>query len=100
MIKLCVTSALDSGFPVRVEVEGFPPLAVYRHHQEYFVTDDTCTHGAASLCDGYQEGELIECPFHGGKFNIKTGEALEYPCTEALNIYPIVIAEGFVCLDK
>ena len=98
LIKLCEISALASGFPLRVEAAGLPPLAVYAHEGEYYVTDDTCTHGLASLCDGYQDGEVIECPFHGGKFSIKTGAALAYPCTAAIRRYAAVVEEGYVCI--
>ena len=96
LIKLCEISALASGLPMRVEVAGRPPLAVYAYAGEYYVTDDTCTHGLASLCDGYQDGEVIECPFHGGKFSIKTGAALEYPCTEAIRSYAAAVDAGYV----
>ncbi|MBI2801165.1 MAG: non-heme iron oxygenase ferredoxin subunit [Gammaproteobacteria bacterium] len=98
LIKLCAIAELDRGFPVRVEADGFPPLAVYAYAATYYVTDDTCTHGQASLCDGYQEGDVIECPFHGGQFDIKTGAALAYPCTEAIRSYPAVINDGWVCI--
>lgn len=36
---------------------------------------DTCTHTCGSLSEGYIEGDEIECPLHGGRFNIRTGDA-------------------------
>jgi nitrite reductase/ring-hydroxylating ferredoxin subunit len=71
-----------------VTLPDHPPLAVARLGDEFFVMDDICTHGAALLSDGeFIEGE-IECPFHAGRFDIRTGEATAFPCTKPLRVYP------------
>lgn len=85
---LCETSAVGDDCGLRVEIAGHPALAVFRVDNAYFVTADTCTHGSASLADGYLEGAEIECPFHAGRFNVKTGEATKFPCVDALKVYP------------
>ncbi len=46
---------------------------------------------AASLADGYMEGELIECPLHGGCFDIKTGKAMTPPVTDDIKTYEVKI---------
>jgi ethylbenzene dioxygenase ferredoxin subunit len=94
LLNLCAQAAVIEGQPLRVVVEGFPPLAVFKLESEYFVTEDTCTHGMASLCDGYQDGEEIECPYHGGAFNIKSGEPVSFPCTTALKVFKTVLRDG------
>ena len=99
IVKLCPMTEVEEEKPVRVTEEQFPPLAVYVVDGEYYVTDDTCTHSVASLCDGYQEGDEIECPFHGGAFNIKTGEAISFPCTQPIAVYKVVIEDEYVCIE-
>ena len=85
---------------VQVCIADREPVAVYNVAGEYFVTDDTCTHGLASLADGeILPGGKIECPFHTGTFDIRTGEAVQFPCTEPLTVYPVQIIDGFVCAD-
>ena len=64
-LHLCAASDVVEGVPISVEIDGMPPLAVYRMDDEIFVTDRTCTHGDADLTEGFQEGSEIECPFHG-----------------------------------
>jgi len=71
-------------------------LAVYRLGDEYFVSDDLCTHGEASLADGDIEDGLIVCPYHQGSFDIRTGEARAYPCVIPLQVYPVQIQAGTV----
>ena len=84
---LCNAAHVEIGMPVRVEVEGLPPLAVFQLDDGYYVTDDTCSHGGASLSDGFVEGDEIECPWHSGKFCIKDGKATAFPVIEPIKVY-------------
>lgn len=97
-ILLCKTDEVSDGAPLNVNVEGFPSLAVYEFEGDYFATDNLCTHGNAMLTDGYQEGEEIECPFHGGAFNIKTGEPTAFPCQVAIKSYPVAVENNEIYL--
>ncbi len=45
----------------------------------FFATHDVCTHDDGPLGDGALVGEEIECPRHGGRFNVKTGAATQMP---------------------
>jgi len=54
-----------------------------------YAADDTCTHEEASLSTGFLKGELVKCPLHGSRFNVRTGEALEEPAEENLRTYPV-----------
>jgi nitrite reductase/ring-hydroxylating ferredoxin subunit len=71
-------------------------IAVYRVGDRFFATDNRCTHAAASLSDGYLEGEVIECPLHQGLFNIRTGAALCSPAIRAVRTYPTRLNDGQV----
>ena len=72
-IELCNTSDVEVGSALRVERDDLT-LAVFNIEGEFFVTDDACTHGPGSLSEGYIEDDIVECNFHNGQFNIKTGE--------------------------
>jgi nitrite reductase/ring-hydroxylating ferredoxin subunit len=100
LVRLCAVDEVSEGEPRRVVVDGYPPLAVYQVGDDYFVTADTCTHGMASLCEGYQDGEEIECPYHGGAFNIKSGEPLAFPCTEPLETVPVELADNALWVES
>ncbi|MDB5841356.1 MAG: (2Fe-2S)-binding protein [Herminiimonas sp.] len=81
--------APDAGF--QVHIDGRAPIAVFKVDGNFFAIDDTCSHGAASLCDGFIENGIVECPFHGATFDIRTGEALSMPATQPMKTYPIQI---------
>ncbi len=84
------TSDIDEGEAAQVLI-GKREIAVYNLNGEFYATDDICTHAYASLADGYIEGELIECPLHGGCFEIKTGKATTPPVTDDLKTYAVKI---------
>lgn len=93
---------LEPGTPQRVLVDGLPPLCVVRLDEAdgggVFVVDDTCTHGDASLAEGFVEGDRIECPFHAGTFCLRDGRATGEPAVEPLRAYPARIVDGQVCI--
>jgi nitrite reductase/ring-hydroxylating ferredoxin subunit len=97
-IELCQASDVTSGGALRVEAEGLV-LAVFNVGGEFFVTDDACTHGPGSLSEGELEDDVIECNFHGGRFNVRTGEVVEPPCMVPVKTYPVVIERGRVIVE-
>ena len=81
--------------PIRVQI-GEEDIAIYKIGNNYHATSNICTHAYASMVDGFQEGEEIECPLHEGRFNIKTGEALCAPVTDPLKIFEVKIEGEFI----
>ena len=90
-LPLLGVDELGDGDVKKVVLPGHPALAVYRLGGEFFATDDICTHGSASLADGFVEDGQIECPYHGGRFDIRTGQPTSHPCTIALRAYKVVV---------
>lgn len=76
------------------------PVCLYNLGGEIFATHDVCTHGQASLADGFVDGDEIECPLHQGKFDIRTGKATAAPCTVDVRSYPVKVENGAVYLQE
>lgn len=60
---------------------GDVDIALYNVDGEIYATHNVCTHAFALLSDGFLEGDIIECPLHGGRFEVKTGKGLGAPIT-------------------
>ena len=88
-------SAVMPDDPIKVQV-GDEEIALYNVDGTIYATSNICTHAFASMVDGYQEGEEIECPLHEGRFNIKTGEALCAPVSEPLRTFEVKVEGGKV----
>ncbi|MDO5625260.1 MAG: non-heme iron oxygenase ferredoxin subunit [Pseudomonadota bacterium] len=78
---------------------GGHDIAVYKTETgEVYATGNICSHGHARLCDGFLEGYEIECPFHQGRFDIRTGQPTLEPCVQAVRSYPVKLEAGRVWL--
>ena len=77
---------------VCVEVEGVKIAIVRTADNQVFAVDSQCTHGRASLADGYVDGLEIECPKHNGRFNVSTGAAVASPARMPIQTYPCRIS--------
>ncbi|MET0668570.1 MAG: non-heme iron oxygenase ferredoxin subunit [Xanthobacteraceae bacterium] len=97
-IDLCSAAEIAPGNTLRVEADGFT-LAVFNVAGEFYVTDDQCTHGPGSLSEGYLEGDVIECNFHNGQFNVRTGEVVSPPCMVPIKTYKTSVENGRVLIE-
>ena len=79
---------LTEGEVLGIEVAGHS-IALYAVDAEIFATDNICTHAYACLSDGWLDGEVIECPLHAARFDIRTGKVLDPPATEDLKTYQV-----------
>lgn len=94
-VPLCEDWSVEPGTVRRVQVQG-RPLAVYNVAGAFHATDDTCTHGFASLSEGTLVGHVITCPWHGGAFDVRSGAPVAAPCTEPLAVHTCQLRDGMV----
>ncbi len=64
-------------------------LALFNCDGTYYAVDDTCTHAEASLSEGFLQGCEIECPLHGGRFDVRTGKATWSPAFVPVATYAV-----------
>src|SRR4029079_9861799 len=97
-VELCKADQVAAGTALRVEASGLT-LAVFNLDGAFYVTDDNCTHGPGSLSEGFIDGDVIECNFHNGQFNIKTGDVVSPPCMIPVKTYPATVEDGAVFIE-
>jgi nitrite reductase/ring-hydroxylating ferredoxin subunit len=97
-IRVCGVNEVGSGEALRVETHGLV-LAVFNLAGSFHVTDDACTHGPGSLSEGFIDGDCVECNFHQGVFNIRTGDVVQPPCVVPVRTYPVTIEGDAVLID-
>jgi 3-phenylpropionate/trans-cinnamate dioxygenase ferredoxin component len=64
-------------------------VAVCNVDGAFYAIDDVCTHDGGSLDQGELEGDQIECPRHGARFDVRTGDAVQLPAFEPVETYPV-----------
>jgi 3-phenylpropionate/trans-cinnamate dioxygenase ferredoxin subunit len=61
--------------------------------------DNVCTHDGGVLGEGELEDCLVECPRHGARFDLLTGEVRALPAVYPVNAYPVRVVNGVVEVD-
>lgn len=55
----------------------------------FYAIGEVCTHAEGPLSDGTVEEGEVECPWHGSRFDLKTGEATSPPADESVPRYAV-----------
>ena len=99
-IDVCSTTDIDDDDLIAWS-HGEHQLAIYNTSKGFFATALMCTHETESLEYGLVMDCVIECPLHGGRFDICSGKALSAPVFKDLQTYPVKVELGriFVSLD-
>jgi nitrite reductase/ring-hydroxylating ferredoxin subunit len=63
----------------QVEVDGVPVLLARTRAGEVCALASTCTHLGGPLAEGSREGDTVTCPWHGSRFDLRTGRVVEVP---------------------
>jgi 3-phenylpropionate/trans-cinnamate dioxygenase ferredoxin subunit len=100
MSKCIVAALTDLDTPLmRVEASGVPVCLVRLASGEVFAISDLCSHEEIELSDGELDGEDVECPAHGSRFNVRTGEVSGLPAEDPVATYPVTIEDGKIIID-
>jgi nitrite reductase/ring-hydroxylating ferredoxin subunit len=87
-VKAARKSELPENTGTYVEVEG-NQLALFNLHGEIYAIDNSCTHMGGPLSLGPVKEDEVECPWHGSRFDIKTGEVRSFPAKEDVATYQV-----------
>ncbi|HEU5299650.1 MAG TPA: non-heme iron oxygenase ferredoxin subunit [bacterium] len=81
---------------VRVVAADGHRIAVFHVDGAFLAVDDSCTHEYAPLSEGARSGEIVTCPKHGSRFNMRTGRVLSLPAVVPVSTYPVKVEGGDV----
>lgn len=85
-----------------VEIAG-RELAVFpiRQPPGYAVIDNVCPHARGNLSGGTLEGDIVACPWHGWRFDVRDGRCVQNPAVR-VSSYECEVREGtlFVRIEE
>lgn len=84
--KLAKLSDLAEG-EIFVAETRYDRVGLTRIGEDICAFADLCTHDGEDISSGELEGDVIVCPRHAARFNIRTGKALCMPAVEDLPVY-------------
>jgi len=63
------------------------PVCLANVKGKYYAIRNTCTHLGGPLAQGKLEDGVVECPWHGSRFDLATGEVKRGPARTPETIY-------------
>jgi ferredoxin-NADP reductase/nitrite reductase/ring-hydroxylating ferredoxin subunit len=98
-VKVADTNDIQPLHMKEVQVDG-ESICIVNVEGKYYAIGNICTHEGGPLADGTLEGYEVECPWHGSKFDVRTGEVKEPPASEPESVYQIKVDGNKILLKK
>jgi nitrite reductase/ring-hydroxylating ferredoxin subunit len=89
-VRVAGVNDLPAGEMLIIEVEG-DDVVLANVDGRIYALGGECTHRGGPLGEGVMEGDTVECPWHGGRFNVKTGEVVSAPPSSPVPTYQVQI---------
>ncbi len=100
LVEVAVAGEIPAGGKKVVAVDD-QEIAVFNvDDQQFYAVDDICTHDSGPLAEGEVVNTYeIECPRHGARFDMRTGQALRMPAFEPIEAYEVVCKDGKIYIE-
>jgi nitrite reductase/ring-hydroxylating ferredoxin subunit len=98
-VKVADTKDIQPSRMKEVQVDG-ENICVVNVEGKYHAIGSICTHEGGPLADGALEGYEVECPWHGSKFDVRTGEPTRPPAQRSEPIYELKVDGNNILIRK
>ena len=82
-----------------VDVAG-EKVCIIKIEGNYYAIGNVCTHVGGPLDEGTLEGYEVECPWHGSKFDVRTGEPTKPPARQSVPTYEVKLEGNNILVRK
>ena len=82
-----------------VEVNG-EKICLANVEGKYYAIGNVCTHLGGPLAQGKLEGHEVQCPWHGSRFDIRTGRVARPPAIRSEPTYEIKVEDDNILVKK
>lgn len=99
-VRVASLDDVPPGSMLGIEVEG-QRICLVNTEGEIYALQDNCSHRDFPLSAGELEEDVLECTWHGARFDVRTGRALCLPAVRPVKTYEVRVEDGeiYVGLD-
>src|SRR5438874_8502593 len=97
--KVADKKELQEGGLLKVEANS-EAIVLSMINGKIYAIDAVCSHEGGPLEDGILDGYEIECPWHGSKFDVRTGEVTNPPASEPEPAYEVKLEGSNILVRK
>src|SRR3712207_7910093 len=100
IIDVCPLAELPPGARRIVEWEDLE-IGVFNCSGELLAIEDRCSHDDGQLVEGELDEETctVECPRHGSRFDLHTGNPLNLPAYVPVETFPVLVDDGVIKIE-
>jgi nitrite reductase/ring-hydroxylating ferredoxin subunit len=98
-VKVAATKDIQPLQMKEVEVAG-EKVCVINVEGKFYAIDNVCTHEGGPLAEGTLEGYEVECPWHGSRFDVRTGEVINPPAETPQPLYEVKVEDNNILVRK
>ena len=96
-VKVASKSGLQADSCMTVQMAG-QEIALYRVGDEFYATTNVCGHKGGPLGEGFLDGSVVTCPWHGWQWNVRDGSTPNSP-TAKITTYPVKVEGDDVLVE-
>ncbi len=89
-VKIAQTSDLAPGQKMLVAY-GRTEVGLFNLEGQFYAIEDVCTHDGGPLIEGELRGDVIVCPRHGARFDVRTGAVRSLPAFAPVPVFRVKI---------
>jgi len=92
LVRVAAASEIAQGGRKIVEIDGIEIALFKVDDEQFYAVEDICSHDGGPLGDGAViDTYEVECPRHGARFDIRTGQPLCMPAIEPIEAFPVTV---------
>lgn len=98
-VKVAETEDVQVSQMMAVEVND-EKICLANVNGKYYAIGNVCTHMGGPLAEGKLEEYIVQCPWHGSRFDIRSGEVVRPPAMKPEPIYEVKVESNDVLIKK
>jgi len=100
VIDICPVDELQPGEKRLVELEDLE-IGVFNCNGALYAIEDRCSHDDGELVEGELDPDecTVECPRHGSRFDLKTGNPVNLPAYVPIDTFPVTVEGGVIRVE-
>jgi nitrite reductase/ring-hydroxylating ferredoxin subunit len=98
-VKVAETKDILASQMIAVEVND-EKICLANVNGRYYAIGNVCTHMGGPLAEGKLEEYIVQCPWHGSKFDIRSGGVVRPPAMKPEPTYEVKVENNDILIKK
>jgi len=98
-VKVAETKDIQTSQMIAVEVNG-EKVCLANANGKYYAIGNVCTPMGGPLAEGKLAENIVQCPWHGSRFDIRTGEVVRAPAMRPEPTYEVKVENNNILIKK